>query len=262
MYNIDIKEISAEMLLNYLYPELEDKWVAHNEGAFFRNYNSDLLKSNAENGEIILSRDGFLNLLPQGFISSEDELKIKEKGEKIKEIEQRRKILAEAFLPVDTLVFRQKLKFERTVSEILNCKLKYVLKNYFDFDLSKESNPYVREFAVLLPYIRNRRGDLNLIKSVLKYTFECEVELFTGRISQSDSTKVWLPVVRYELIKNDLNKNQLKNLLNLLSPLKKFLQYWFIPAEAVLQLEVKQHGVDQKLDGKLFLGYNTEINVN
>ena len=39
----NIAEASAEMLLNYLYPEVERKWIAHGEGSFYRNYTNDLL---------------------------------------------------------------------------------------------------------------------------------------------------------------------------------------------------------------------------
>ena len=41
--DINLSEISAEMLVNYLYPDLSDRWIVQAEGIFYRNYNSDLL---------------------------------------------------------------------------------------------------------------------------------------------------------------------------------------------------------------------------
>lgn len=255
---LNLKEISAETLLNYLYPELEDKWIVRNEGTFYRNYNNDILDLKDEEHIINLSRDSFVRLLPQGFITPEDELKSSDR-KKIKEIELRKKILEEAFLPVDSLYFRQKLKLEKEVSEILKDKLDYVLTTYFNYDLKKEENPYIREFAELLPYIRNRRGDLHLVKNMLRSIFACEIFLFTGRISATDSTLEWLPVVRYDIIKEDLDSNQYLDLVKELEPLKSFIQEWFIPVEAVLQLELKQYGVKQSLNQQLILGYNTRL---
>ena len=66
-----ISEASAEMLLNFLYPEVEKQWIAHGEGSFYRNYNSDLLDFDDETKEIWTARDTFLNLLPQGVINQD-----------------------------------------------------------------------------------------------------------------------------------------------------------------------------------------------
>ena len=60
----NIAEASAEMLLNYLYPEVERKWIAHGEGSFYRNYTNDLLDFDDETMDAWLARDTFLRLLP------------------------------------------------------------------------------------------------------------------------------------------------------------------------------------------------------
>ena len=125
-----IPEIGAEMLLGYLYPELEDRWTARHEGTFYRNYNQDVLSLDPEAAEVSLSRDSLLALLPQGLLSSEDALKKGDKLEKHKEQERQLIILSEAFRPFDTLAFRRQLKVERQVSDLLDSKLEYLLKTY------------------------------------------------------------------------------------------------------------------------------------
>ena len=67
-----IPEISAEMLLNLLYPELEDKWIAHHDGTFYRNYSRDVLSLSPEEAEVSLSRDSILGLLPRNLLSPEE----------------------------------------------------------------------------------------------------------------------------------------------------------------------------------------------
>ena len=75
---MDISEMKAEVLLNHLYPELAERWIVKNKGTFYRNYSEDVMRIDEEQGMVALSRDGFLRLLPQGLITTDDELKGKQ----------------------------------------------------------------------------------------------------------------------------------------------------------------------------------------
>ena len=86
---LNLSEISAEMLLDYLYPDSGKQWVSRDKGAFYRNYNPDILGIDEENRLVKLSRDGFLRLLPQGMIVREDELKGDDVKERYNEIHTR-----------------------------------------------------------------------------------------------------------------------------------------------------------------------------
>lgn len=259
-YDINIPEIGAEMMLNYLYPELEEHWIVHNEGTFYRNYNNDTLSVSPETNEIFLARDGFLKLLPQGMISPEDELQKGDKREKHKEIEERKKILKDVFVPIDSVIFRRKLKVEREISQLLNDKLSYILKTYFGIDYNQTKNPYVKELSSLLPFIRNRRGDYGLIKNLLESLFECKVNLFIGRYSETDSTLQWLPLIRYELVKEKLDRLGFIEMSEQLLQVRDFISEWFIPAEMKCEILAKDHSESPILGKKLILDYNTKIN--
>ncbi|MCH5242081.1 MAG: hypothetical protein J1F67_06625 [Muribaculaceae bacterium] len=259
-FDINIPEIGAEMMLNYLYPELEERWIVRNEGTFYRNYNNDALSVDTERPEISLARDGFLKLLPQGFISSADELQSGDKKEKHKEIERRKRVLQEAFLPFDTVSFRRKLKIEREISQLLNDKLEYILKTYFGIEYKKIENTYVKEWATLLPYISIRRADFGLIKNILQSQFECKVIVYTGRYSRTDSTKKWIPLIRYELLIEKLDNENYKNLSNQVETLREFLAEWFIPAEMKCEIMIKDYSEKTFLNNNLTLDYNTRIN--
>lgn len=257
--NTQIPEIGAEMLLNLLYPELEEKWIAHHDGTFYRNYNQDVLSLSLEEGRVWLSRDSLLGLLPQGVLSGEEDLKKGDWSEKHKELERRIKILSEAFLPIDTFAFRRLLKAEKGVEDLLGDKLSYILKNYFGYDLEAEQNPYVREFAVLLPCIRERRGDFALIRSLLASVFNCEVIMSERRYSQSDSSRQWLPELRYELIIPGLTAGEFRDLNRDIQPLRDFLSEWFMPVEVHLELLVKQPRAARTSSIEGVLDYNTEL---
>ena len=234
-----IPEIRAEMLLSLLYPELEEQWVAYHDGTFYRNYSHDILDLQPGDACVRLSRDSILGLLPPGLISGDEELRKGDRGEKHDSLEQRIRILLEAFLPFDTFSFRRTLKAERNIEELLEDKLGYILRTYFGFDLAAEQNPYVRAFAALLPCIRHRRGDTQLLRSLLGSVFDCEVRMSEHRYSESDSTRAWLPEIRYELLIPGLTSETYRDLSRDMEPLRDFLGEWFVPMDVRLSLQIR-----------------------
>ena len=247
------------MLLNYLYPELEERWTARHDGTFYRNYSRDVLSLDPDTASVRLSRDSLLKLLPQGLLSQEEDLLTGDRKEKHKELERQLNLLSEAFLPFDTFSFRRQLKVERIVSQLLDSKLAWLLKSYFDYDLMAETNPYVREVAVLLPYISSRRGDFGLVRNILESLFQCPVNMEERRYSQLDSTRCWLPLMRYELLIPDLQAGEYRDMSTAIEPLTEFLSQWFMPMEVKLKIQIRQHGVPPQMGAPLMLDYNTEL---
>ena len=219
------------MLLNYLYPEMESQWIAIDKGTFYRNYNQDALSIDEKEKKVVLARDGFLRLLPDGLLTKNDDLRGEDFAAKYKELEWRRELLNEAFSPFDTYVFLKKLTIERKASELLDQKLTFLLKSYFGFDINKESNALVKEAAILLPFVSRWRGDLGFVANLLGALMNCEVEMTKGRYSHQDTTRNWLP-----------------------------LKEWFVPFEVRCEIDVKEHSQPQNPDGRLTLNYNTELN--
>lgn len=255
----NISEIKAEMLLNYLYPELEEKWVARCEGTFYRNYNSDTMYLNVTDKEVSLSRDGFLRLLPQGLLTSDEELKNGDVAENYEALKRRQHRLLEAFLPFDTYFFRKKLNLERQTSQILEGKLSFILKEYFDYDIEKEESPLVREAAGLLPYVSTWRGDFGFLCNVIADLMGCEVNMTIGRYSHLDTTICWLPKIKYELLISGLTPEQYRQKNDELQPLHSFLTEWFIPFDVVCEMVIKEHPAAGLPVSRPALGYNTEI---
>ena len=260
--NHDISQISAEMLLNYLYPELREKWVAHYAGTFYRNYNNDHLSVYEETAEVVLARDGFLKLLPEALLSDENELKGKQFAEKYQQLVQRKKVFHEAFMPFNMFSFRQKLRLEQKVSELLNSKLDYLLKTYFNYDLAAETNPYVKEIAVMLPYVSKLRADFGTIAKLLGHLFGCKTQMKKGRYSDMDSTRYWIPKVEYQLLIPSLSAEEYCKLKADIEPLQQFITEWMIPAEVRCEITIKHHYQPQKLGDGVVLDYNTEFNQN
>ena len=257
----NLSQIRAEVLLHYLYPEMESQWIAINKGTFYRNYNQDALEIEEKEGKVVLARDGFLRLLPEGLLTRDSDLKGEDVAAKYKELEWRRELLNETFAPFDTYVFRKKLAIERITSELLEQKLQFLLLNYFGFDLAAEPCPLVKEAAVLLPFVNRWRGDLGFVANLLGSLMNCRVEMSKGRYSHIDTTRCWLPVVRYKLLIPGLTSEAYKEYMQNLKPLVAFLEEWFVPFDVRCEIDIREHRSESRLpDDCLTLNYNTELN--
>jgi hypothetical protein len=260
MKNIhQIPQARAEMLLNYFYPELENQWTVDNKGSFYRNYNHDILALYMDEGRVDLARDGFLKLLPEGLLTGETNVRGKDAAEKLKEVERRMHLLREAFLPLDTFAFHRRLRVERQLSELLNDKMEYLLKEYFGFDLDAEKNPYVRQLAVLLPFAKSWRGNLGMLRNLLSVIFACEVKMTQHMYSDSDTTKHRLPLVRYDLLIKGLDAAAYRKMRADVLKVADFFTEWFIPMDMVCQIYVKEYHHPQNLNNRLVLNYNSEV---
>ena len=234
--------------------------MVQSKGTFYRNYNQDILALYEKENKAILSRDGFLRLLPEGLLTRDDDLRGEDFSEKYEELEWRRELLNEAFSPFDTYVFRKKLEIERQTSELLEQKLSYLLKEYFNFDVEAEQSDLVKEAALILPFVSRWRGDLGLVGNILGALMHCEVEVLKGRYSPIDTTRLWLPQVTYKLLIEGLTPDTYQEKVKSLEPLAAFLREWLIPYDVKCVIEIKQHMVPQKTEGGLMLNYNTELN--
>lgn len=252
-------EVSAELLLNLLYPALKDKWKVKDKGTFYRNYSHDILAIDTEEHEVSLSRDGFLRLLPPGMISNENELKGDNFEEKYAKLDQRKRTLQEAFVPFDSFIFRRRIHVEHEVQELLNSKIDYLLNTYFGFDREHEDNPYIKTISVILPYISKLRANVHFTKELISTITGCETEMTCGRYSEKDNTHYWLPWVKYDLTMKNLSSQEYKAKSKEIKELELFINEWFMPFDSKCSLRIKHHQQPFVPDGNLTLNYNTEL---
>ncbi len=255
----NMSEISAEMLLNFLYPDEADQWMVKDKGTFYRNYTPDVLSVDENTHSVALSRDGFIKLLPQGLITTDDELKGDDVSDKYVVLAKRKQLLQEIFKPIDSFTFRRRLDVEKKVSQLLDDKATYLLKKFYHFNLLQEHNPYVKMLAILLPYISKLRANFGLVRDLLQILVGCEVEMTTGRFSEKDDTRYWLPWLKYDLLIDDLTNPQYNDLRKDILGVEQFINEWFMPFDVKCSLRIKQHGYPCKVEENLTLDYNTEL---
>lgn len=255
------KEVSAEMLLGYLYPERERKWQVNCRGTFYRNYNDDSLSVYPETGVLDLARDGFLKTLPDGMLTGRNGGKKTPDNDDRQESEELREaILNEAFAPFDSFTFSESLDLDREVSDMLDNKWGYVLRTYFDFDPETEKDPLVRKAAGFLLTARSRRGSLDLIRIILMNLFHCNVEMdCSHRYSEVESNRAWLPMVVYTLPMPGLSPEECRERMRNITPLKEFLRDRFVPLDVMFDIRLRDRTEPWEKSKGIVLDYNCQM---
>lgn len=233
-----IDEIRAEYLLTKLYPELDDKWVARHKGTFYRNYMSDVMNLYDDECLVELSRDSFLRILPDSFLTDEDELRGSSAVAAQEQLRQRLHLLEEAFMPVDTQRFKSRIQLERAIVPILDMKLRYILKEYFDYDLDAEKNEYIAEVAPLLPYVRFMRGDIMLIHDIIQQVMGCTVQYKIKDYSCDDNTLFSMPIVLFTVREDNLTAEEYLSRKMKIDEFLDFLKERFLPVDMLFKIRL------------------------
>ena len=251
-----IHGIRAEVMLNYLYPEMTERWVANCKGTFYRNYSEDIMRIDEEEGWVSLSRNGMLKLLPQGLITTECELKGKDFKSKYEELRRRESRLEDMLRPFDTRRLRRSLKEEARLAELLENKLDTFLKTFFHIDRSAEKNIYIRQMMALLPMVNRRRGDIMALCDVLYVLLGHRVTMKTGIYNWNEQRRDTQPMVEYQIWMPSLTNKEYNEIQKQVEQLQLFLQEWFIPFDTKCLIELKCNR-PASLGMGLTLNYNT-----
>ena len=235
----NIQGLRAEVLLNYLYPELMQRWMANCKGTFYRNYSEDAIRIDEEGGWVTLSRDGLLKLLPQGLITTEQELQSKDFKGKHERLRQRKARLEELFRPFDSWVLRRNLRSEEKLAELLENKLDILLETYFHLNRKDEKNAYVRQMMALLPVVNRRRGDIHTVCNVLQTLTGHRVTMKTGQYNHTGRKNGNQPLVEYQIWMPSLDNITYNDKQNQMEELGRFIQEWFMPFDTKCLIELK-----------------------
>lgn len=255
-----LKDVNAEMLLEYLYPGMEDRWIVHCKGTFYRNYNDDAMSVDPSTGVVNLARDGFFNLLPDTLFTKRDELRGKEYDSNYEALQQRKNIFKEVFSVFDTFVFRDRLAIERHVSDLLDSGLDHILETYFGINRN-EVDPIVAKVAAVLPFVSRVRGNLGFVRELLSVVTGCSVELdLSHRHSVGESVSVWMPEAVFSIICDGLDSGAYRSLAGSIGPLCDFVREWLVPFDVFCDIRIRSSEHACGLSEGLLLDYNCVLN--
>lgn len=141
-------------------------------------------------------------------------------------------------MPVDTIRFRTNMKLEKALKPILEDKQKYILREYFELDVDKEENEYIRQAATLLLYSNELRGDIDFVKNLMQQLTEREVMMTITDYSKEDSSVCTIPMVTYEITIDNLDTEEYQKEYQKLNELAEFLFEHFLPFDLKTKLIV------------------------
>lgn len=256
----NISEIRAEVLLNHLYPEQTDNWIVRDKGTFYRNYSDDILQLEEKLSQVSLSRDGLLRILPQGLISTEEDLKGNDFSAKYEALTHRKNYLEELFVPFDSWRFRNSIRDEEDLANLLENKLNFILKTYYGLDIETETNPFVREIMKALPLASRIRGNYHKIGDILNVILRNRVTTHITCYNWSDKSADTQPMVCYRVWIPDLTTESYREVEKNIEALNNFLLEWFIPFDTRCEIELKTEK-SASLNNKMLLNYNTKLSL-
>ena len=256
LYNLH--NISAEMLLDTLYPQLEEEgWTVKSSGAFYRNYNEDMMSMDEENKVGELSRNSLLHVLPQGVFADEEDLRnMSDPKAKLESVHINRNRMKDFFVPFNTYDLYLRLKVEREVSDLLSRKLEFVQKAFFGYFIDKEKNPLIREAAQVLPYAPFYRGDIEFVKQVISSVMECDVTVSNEQWRDDLTAHDFLTKIMFTVYLPPIPIEEYENRLHQIQELNNWIAYWFLPIEVVSEIVFAS---EQKMDE---VGSTTLLNYN
>lgn len=255
----NIPEGKAEFLLGLLYPEIGNEWDARFNSSFTRNYLSDLtaIDDRSEDAMCVeLTRDGVIDLLPDSLLSTDDELKSGDFKESYEEMTRRLRLLRETFRPLDTVLFRHSMKLEGATAKLLSDKLDFLLKTFYDFDLKKIQNPYIKALAPLLLNVTEFRGNFELLKYYIGKATGWPTTMKISQWSDTDTSLAPIPYLEYNLNIRGLGQNYEASAQEI-QELEDFIRERFIPAYMQFKINIV---TDSDLDSPLMLDYNATLN--
>ncbi len=273
--NIPIENIKAESIIAVMYDDTNPEIRA--QGCFYRNYCEDIIRigneSDRESIVVELSRDGIYHLLPETLFFLENRLLIKKKKsinnteianesaikEEVKKQNAEKKYLSIFFKIFDTKYFETSLHLEKELFEIENKQTRLILKYFFEYDLNKENDPFVKRIAPFIIHSSQIRGDLILLPEILSSALNHRVEL-KKRNFVIDFESESIALIEFIVHVKGLSVIEYQDLITAYKPFFLFVHEWFLPVGIDYAYKIKDTAQQFSLKEKqIILDYNTQL---
>ena len=244
-----LEEIKAETLIAASGIETIEDFTIRSSGIFYRNYSGDCM--NNERNTINVSRNSLYHLLPEGLFIKENSLTKKtfqEQHDKLKEIKENISLF---FQPFDSTFFKLTFEFEKNLQAIADKGNSVFLPDFvFEEPVVENPNPYIRRIMVLLPFVYELRGNIPLLKDILKNVLAAQ---------KVDAIKKNPFFLRFIIHKERLSKQQFLKMDRDVEVFFDFFQQWFLPVEIECDFRIKDYKEASALRKILILDYNTHL---
>ena len=240
--NINDSVSSAEFLLSTLCGNADEYNVSHC-GESRRVLFGELLNVDAAYNEAVVARDGMMQILPEGLLFGEEELK------DLEEYNKKKEALDDFFCRnFDNVVFHTGLKWEKKLSWLEENLSAVVLNDLFDITLDFTTNAEIKKLAYLIPMGQYLKGDVKMLSLISQNILKQDVEV---RLSGKQ--------VIFSVLIDGLGAEEYLEEKKQLSQYFSKLAEWFLPYDCQCSYEVKAHERHMKLGKNLILNYNTRL---
>ena len=152
------------------------------------------------------------------------------------------------FQPFETKYFHLSLDLELRLNEIAE-KGNRVFDDFLFQGMTIETeNLYIQKALSLFPYLSELKGNLDLLRDMLKIIFLTNVDIL------KDGLSLFVVVHKRRLVKGDyfLMDEEVAEFFD-------FFTEWFLPIEADFDFRIKDYKEDFTLGSPLLLDYNTHF---
>jgi len=244
-----LEEIKAETIIASSGVDDIDDFNIKSSGIFYRNFSGDYMSN--DRNTINVSRNSLYHLLPEGLFLKENSLTqktLQEQHDKIKEIKEN---ISLYFQPFDMAFFKLTFELEKILQAIADKGNSVFLQDFvFDDPAFESPNPYIRKIMVLLPFVYELRGNIALLKDILKHVFAAR---------KVDAIKIKPFFWRFIIHKERLSKQEYLKMDREVDVFFDFFQQWFLPVEIDCDFRIKDYKEKFVLKKLFILDYNTHL---
>jgi len=258
---LENRDIKAETLISIY--DIKEEIVTQMEGVFFRNYSEDLMnvENYGENITATLSRDSIFHLLPEKLFFEDTTHKRNKKQffdftEDYQELLRKRREILSFFQPFDISFFKLSLDFEQKLNFFAETGNNF-FQNFFLNDTKSnprnskpETDKYIAKLKMVLPFVSQIRGNLQLIADLLKTIFE---------VDKVEIKEIELFKKHFIIHKEGLSKDEYLTMDKELVTFFEYLKQWFLPVELKCDFRLKDYSRPIILGESLILEYNTNL---
>jgi len=264
------EHVKAEAFLTSFLTSCSDVMVEP-QGVFSRNYNDDVISfevsyENSNKYSLQISRDSVFHILPEGLFFEENKLRELAKQnntDKFKQEEERiikeKKRIRLFFQPFDTVYFRLHFELEQKLNQLTKNRIRVLIDKLFNVFPLQSDNRLIQKIIPVIPFASEIRGNICLMKDVLKAVFYPATRIDMFLIKKRKVTGVLGNVLSIIVHIEKLSAAQFMNLKQEADVFAPFFYEWFIPVDLDYQLKIKDTNERFVLGKAMTLDYNTYL---
>lgn len=256
------KDVRAEMRALVLRDDLSE-YLVNKRGRFYRGYSDDILSIDFDNKIVELSRNGLMQMLPEGMFYNEEFLReatndddLKHRKEVLLEQKKQYRVFFDAF---DTAFFKKEFLLHSTINEIESEQEAIILKDFYGIDIKRERNPLIRKLARLYFDEDAVKGNIKLIPLFVKVIIGSDLYCKVSKHVVNVDSSAYYTKLSFVIIIEGLSASEYRKKMDEYEEFFYYLEQWFLPYDCDVDFCIKDPHQRFVLGESMTLDYNTQL---